>query len=194
MITYGSNEPKIIHITLVTNNISHYMLSWIHTAHRDDQFVQRLTILDSPVSCIYCRKPGEEQASVGNAQCWGVMIWAASRRARTALCASVCPHHLHTLWIGSKMCVMSCACLMNMHKAMFCLQFQSIWALAAVLFLSLSVSPNLEYFLHLWPLLNKPKLICFNVLKETGKWIRETQKLLRRKIRLHWVREGRKLN
>lgn len=109
--------------------------------------------------------------TVTEARCCGLMSEAESMRKTIAWCSSACSLHLHTLWIGSKMCVMSCVCLMNMHKAMPCLHFDSIWASIVLLFFHL-FPPYLGQVLHLWPLLNKPQPIYPRVLKETRKWRR----------------------
>lgn len=42
MSAYGSNEPKITHITLTTHNLSHYALSSMHIralVHKKEQSV-----------------------------------------------------------------------------------------------------------------------------------------------------------
>ena len=146
-----------------------------HLCTKKERFVLEWAILDSPVSCVYCVHPGEERASVANSGWCGLMIWAARRRARNALCASVRTHHLHTLWIGSKIvwwavpaswiCTRQCsACIVSPFRAR-----------AALLCFQSLLPPYPEYSLHLWPLLNKPQLICLKVLKETGKWRRENK-------------------
>lgn len=82
-------------------------------------------------------------------------------------CVLLCLH-LHTLLKRIKDSVMSSTCLMNMHKKMFYLHYESIQTRVALL----SVFTFPGYSLHLRPFLNKLQLISLIVLKETRKWRR----------------------
>lgn len=132
--------------------------------------VQKITILDRPVSCVYCKHPGEERATVANSGCCGLMIWAASRRARNALCvlASFAYSMNRIKDVCDEQCLPHEYAQGNVLLAFW---FHLGLSCTAVFFLLLP--PCTGYFLHLWPLQNKPQLICLNVLKETGKWRRE---------------------
>lgn len=54
MNAYGSNEPKITRITLVTHNISCYVRPSMHVKCACAQKEFKLTISEGPVNCVYC--------------------------------------------------------------------------------------------------------------------------------------------
>lgn len=121
-------------------------------------------MLDHPVSNVYCKDPGEE-------------LWltqrVACRKARKVL---LCAHIICILYESDQRCVWWTvpASWICRKQCSACILIPFGPELQCCVVPLSSILPG--YFLLLWPLLNKPQLICFNVLKETGKWRRENKR------------------
>lgn len=131
-------------------------------------FLLKWTILDSPVSCVYCVHPGREQASVAYSGWGGLMIWAASRRGEKSL-VCFCEHKSFAYSMNRiKDSVMSCSPPHEYAASNALLALRVHLGPGCTTVFSLLLAPYPGFSLHLWPLQNKPLLICLKVLKATG--------------------------